>query len=333
MRKFLSFALSVIIFMCLFVGCGSSTDTSAFVKPEKYAAIVNVSINPSFDIYLDDDAKILAVEPKNEDANKIDFSGVIGLELSDAMDDLVGIMQEMEFLNSDSLIVVTMIEGNENFANVNVVEVIEDAFDESIAKETVNSSMDSALMVRLKEWYGCKCEECIDWYGRLYSFGDWHWNWEADFNDYKARVKEHIDNLDKEDPQYQSMLESYQNLTLEKYKTVIAKLEYYAGHTATYSYCPHEEKEITYKIMESVSKPNGKGQNGTKEYTAEEFFAENPDRVGEIDGLQKAIHLVLEVYVNGELQGAESQSYFSCYAYQCNDKWYLNNGMIVSLNP
>lgn len=78
----------VIVFVFTLSGCNSkdtssNIDTSTpeqsetFIKPENYASVLLISINPQFKLYLDENNNVLAVEPINKDAksfsNSIDF--------------------------------------------------------------------------------------------------------------------------------------------------------------------------------------------------------------------------------------------------------------------
>lgn len=51
-----------------------STGSETFVKPENYASVLLVSINPQFKLYLDENNNVLAVEPVNEDAKSFSKS-------------------------------------------------------------------------------------------------------------------------------------------------------------------------------------------------------------------------------------------------------------------
>ena len=46
-------------------------DSADFVKPENYAAIIGLKINPEFELYIDDDEKLLALNAVNDDAKAI----------------------------------------------------------------------------------------------------------------------------------------------------------------------------------------------------------------------------------------------------------------------
>lgn len=51
-----------------------STGSETFVKPENYASVLLVCINPQFKLYLDENNNVLAVEPVNEDAKSFSKS-------------------------------------------------------------------------------------------------------------------------------------------------------------------------------------------------------------------------------------------------------------------
>ncbi len=339
MKKILCSIFALIMFIGAFAGCGFNEETQndAFVKPEKYAAIVNVSINPSFDIYLDEKAIVLAIEPKNEDAKKLDFSDVTGLELKAAMLKLMDKICKNTPLNMESVVFAKFVEGEERIVNLDVIEIINDACADVVARETVNESMESVLQVRLEDEYGCQCMECNNWYER-------HWYSyiesacvdkeyiEKAYENYMENWKNGLDAMDKNDSLYALSLENYENMTVDKFDfKEIRRRQHYAQ--LQYDEIEHEEKVITYKIIDSVSNKSGSHVIKTEELTAEEYFEKNPDDRETKEGLQKAVSLVVEVYVNGELDGADTQSYYRCVAYQCNDKWYVGNGPIISLNP
>lgn len=60
--------------------CGKKTDPSgtesgsaeeSFEKPEQYASVLIITINPQFKLYLDENGKVLALEAMNEDAESM----------------------------------------------------------------------------------------------------------------------------------------------------------------------------------------------------------------------------------------------------------------------
>ena len=69
----LTFALILAFAACTQQETAAPTEPAEqeFVKPENYATVLTVSINPKIRLYLDKDGVVLAVEPVNEDAKDI----------------------------------------------------------------------------------------------------------------------------------------------------------------------------------------------------------------------------------------------------------------------
>lgn len=80
MKRIISVVMGIFLVLAL-VSCGKNGDPSlegnttgsdgSFVKPEQYASVLLVTINPQFRLYLDENGKVLAVEAVNEDAEAI----------------------------------------------------------------------------------------------------------------------------------------------------------------------------------------------------------------------------------------------------------------------
>lgn len=70
-HKFRVLALLLVFLLTLLSGCGKAenkTGTVEFVKPEQYASVLTVTINPEIKLYLDAKNQILAAEYLNNDA-------------------------------------------------------------------------------------------------------------------------------------------------------------------------------------------------------------------------------------------------------------------------
>ncbi len=80
MKKLISITLAL-CFVLTLVSCGKSGTSSlekspadsagSFVKPEQYASVLLITINPQFKLYLDENGKVLAVEAVNKDAESM----------------------------------------------------------------------------------------------------------------------------------------------------------------------------------------------------------------------------------------------------------------------
>ena len=72
MKKLLAVVLALALVFS-FAACNKDKggQTGDFEKPENYASVILVSINPQFRLYLDVAGEVLAVEPVNDDAKSI----------------------------------------------------------------------------------------------------------------------------------------------------------------------------------------------------------------------------------------------------------------------
>ncbi len=128
MKKLLS--LILVLCLCFSVallsGCDNSNNEgeAEFVKPENYASVVQVKINPTVNLYLDENETILAVECVNEDAKE---------SYSDIEDDLVGKPLD----EGVSLVVETAAEDGyltgENDIQLDILEYADSLEDEQLA--------------------------------------------------------------------------------------------------------------------------------------------------------------------------------------------------------
>lgn len=114
MKKYLSIILICLISMCCFFGCKQKevpTQTSGFEKPEDYATVLTVSINPIFKLYLNIDNEVLAIEPINDDAKGIEAK--IKCEKKDVgavVKKIIECTDENGFLKKDAIVDIKVTE-------------------------------------------------------------------------------------------------------------------------------------------------------------------------------------------------------------------------------
>ena len=348
MKRISLFLIMCIIILGVLSGCSNNTPSpllkdEGFVKPKNYAAIVNVEINPSFDIYLDEQAIVLAIEPKNEDADKLDVSGVVGNDLATSMRDLMSAVCKNHPVSTETVALVQVLEGEEIAAEVNAVEIIKDAWADTVAKETVNISMESVLRARVEMEYGCKCKDCLNWYsGYWYSYGEWDRKWDHDeYEDFMERFSGVLRFPLKNDPSEPLATEIYNKLTYENCnsKEIRRQLFYlqYDGNPGKYhrlgqlnwnkmiKEVTHEEIEITFKIVDTEVAAGHIVQS--KEYSPEEYFEKYPEDREIIKGLEKVHSLELRVYKNGQWREWDYDHYT---VYLVDGKWYASDGFSYS---
>lgn len=118
------------------------TDNSSqnFVKPEKYASVLLVSINPQFKLYLGENGQVLAVEAVNTDAESIKSN--INFENQNyeaVIKNIVNISKKNGFVKSNATIKLEIIEKNiDNTILNNILSNAEKAVKDVAADLNVN---------------------------------------------------------------------------------------------------------------------------------------------------------------------------------------------------
>ncbi len=143
MKKFLCLFLAALICVTCFAGCGKkNTDVTSsgtvsgsdFVKPENYASVVVVTINPQFKLYLDKDNKVLAVEPVNDDAksieNKVQFENK---KVDEVVNNLIVAANDGGFVKTDATI------------DIKITEVVDEKIDTTAILSTITTSTNTKL--------------------------------------------------------------------------------------------------------------------------------------------------------------------------------------------
>ncbi len=115
MKKFLASILVVSIFATLlFSGCGKPVaPEDAFVAPENYVSVVQITINPTANLYLDADNVVLAVEYVNVDAkecySKVE-SEIVGKNLDAAVNVVVSTAQQDGYFAENKAVTIDLVE-------------------------------------------------------------------------------------------------------------------------------------------------------------------------------------------------------------------------------
>jgi hypothetical protein len=130
------------------------------------ATIMTIDINPSVKLSLDDNGRVLEVKAINQDAETLDFSGIVGLSAENAVEKIVSLALDAGFINSDDLVedyvlITTISLMDENDSNLHVdtefnpqldaLKVkIEDKVRESNVLQDVNVAIIKATKVDLR---------------------------------------------------------------------------------------------------------------------------------------------------------------------------------------
>ena len=121
MKKILSMALALALALVL-VSCGKSAPsdpegtkgTESFVKPEQYASVLLITINPQFRLYLDENEKVLAVEAVNKDAESMkDGIAFKNESVETVIENIVTAANTKGFVKADATISFEIVESKE----------------------------------------------------------------------------------------------------------------------------------------------------------------------------------------------------------------------------
>ena len=157
MKKILAFLLALSVILA-FVGCGdkqtistpsddAATSDVEFKKPDNYASVVLVTINPEVRLYLDENDKVLAVEPVNADAKTITKELELeGKEFKNVVKEIVTSANQNGFIKKDAEVNFKVEEVKSD--KVNSTELL------NTAKETTNT-----IVIELKIEVEIKSED------------------------------------------------------------------------------------------------------------------------------------------------------------------------------
>ena len=116
MKRILSLILALIIALSLGACKKSNSSSSDFVKPDGYVAVLNIKINPEFNLYIDSSNNVLALEAVNDDASS--FSNEIesnGKSAQSVVQEIVQKSNEKGFLSNEGEISVSIFPRPFNF--------------------------------------------------------------------------------------------------------------------------------------------------------------------------------------------------------------------------
>ncbi len=83
-----------------------------FNKSEKVASIITLDINPSIELKLNDDKKVISVNALNEDAKELITGDIKGEDIEEALGILVDNIKKSKFINDDSSVSVVLYSEN-----------------------------------------------------------------------------------------------------------------------------------------------------------------------------------------------------------------------------
>lgn len=126
-------------------------DVAALLKKAKYVAVIHVKINPEFNIYLDQDENVVALECLNEDAkDAYGKKSFAGKSLDETLQTVVSIAAEKGYMKEDQTVALTITECTTDL-NATELQTKMDSVVTEAAKEqdiTVTTAMDMSEEVR-----------------------------------------------------------------------------------------------------------------------------------------------------------------------------------------
>ena len=149
MKKVLCVLLAAMLFITCFAGCKKNptddfssatsqpeiTVQDEFVKPESYASVVVVTINPQFRLYLDASGVVLAVEPINADAKSIESKiSFTNQKVEEVVNNLIIVANDGGFVKTDAKI------------DIKITEVIDATVDTTEILNKITTSTNNKLI-------------------------------------------------------------------------------------------------------------------------------------------------------------------------------------------
>lgn len=126
-------------------------DVATLLKNTKYVAVIHVKINPEFNIYLDEDENVVALECLNADAkDAYGKKSFAGKSLDETLQTVVSIAAEKGYMKEDQTVALTITECTTDL-NATELQTKMDRVVTEAAKEqniTVTTAMDMSEEVR-----------------------------------------------------------------------------------------------------------------------------------------------------------------------------------------
>lgn len=149
MKKILSFFLAAMLLLSL-LGCNAAPEqkpTDGFVPPVDYVAVMVVTINPQFRLYLDANGVVLAAEPMNEDAKAMEKElEVVNKPVETAMKNLVTEAKEQGYVKENATVSLTLTETT--VENVNTEALLNNA---SVAVQEISAVLEVTVDVQTED--------------------------------------------------------------------------------------------------------------------------------------------------------------------------------------
>ena len=169
MKKFLCILLATMFLVTCFAGCKKNPDNfssisstnivtdnqvqETFVKPENYASVVLVTINPQFRLYLDASGIVLAVESVNADAKSIETKiSFENQKVETVVGNLIVAAKDGGFVKQDATIDVKITEVvDQTVVATNILEDIKASADQKLTELDIEAQVTTAVELETQE--------------------------------------------------------------------------------------------------------------------------------------------------------------------------------------
>lgn len=112
------------------------------------ASVVTIDINPSIELFLDTERKVIDIKALNEDAATLDLAKFIGLTVDEAVEGIVALAKEKDFIDAEDLdedyVLVTIVDINED--DEDDLADLEDSLNETIEDSEELQDLNVALL-------------------------------------------------------------------------------------------------------------------------------------------------------------------------------------------
>ncbi len=132
---------------------GTTSQTEEFKKPENYASVLLVTINPQFKLYLDAAGGVLAVEPVNDDAKSVAKKvNTKSAEIDVVMESIVAAAKDGGFVEKSVTVKLDVVEiKDETFDTQKVINEATVAVDNGFEKLDVEAEVTVAVSANKNE--------------------------------------------------------------------------------------------------------------------------------------------------------------------------------------
>lgn len=146
MKKKLISIISVCLLLAfVFSGCAKPTEQpKAFVAPDNYVTVVQVTINPTVNLYLDDKDVILAVEYVNDDAKecyeKVETQ-LVGSKLENAVNVVIDTAAEDGYFAENNKVTIDIVEAKQEDKKFSVITTATDTVKAAISEKQIQAEV------------------------------------------------------------------------------------------------------------------------------------------------------------------------------------------------